>query len=78
MIVDENANTWTVKGLNGKPQVPENVIDTMNSGTTTSFATGICALLTDGYAVITGDEQPSAQWEHTFLMTETGVEVLSE
>ncbi len=57
VIVDENANTWTVKGLNGKPQVPENVIDTMNSGTTTSFATGICALLTDGYAVITGDEQ---------------------
>ena len=21
VIVDENANTWTVKGLNGKPQV---------------------------------------------------------
>ena len=30
-----------------------------------------------GWEVISGDEKPSAQWEHTFLMTETGVEVLS-
>ena len=29
------------------------------------------------YKVITGDEKPSAQWEHTFLMTEHGVEILS-
>ena len=57
VTVDEEANTWTVRGLNGKPKVPENVIDTMNSGTTTSFVTGICTLLTDGAAVITGDEQ---------------------
>lgn len=31
-----------------------------------------------GWEVISADEQPSAQWEHTFLMTETGVEILSE
>lgn len=31
-----------------------------------------------GWEVITGDELPSAQWEHTFLMTEHGVEILSE
>ena len=30
-----------------------------------------------GWEVITGDELPSAQWEHTFLMTEHGVEVLT-
>ena len=30
-----------------------------------------------GWEVISGDELPSAQWEHTFLMTETGVEILS-
>ena len=30
-----------------------------------------------GWEVISGDEQPSAQWEHTFLMTEHGVEILS-
>ena len=31
-----------------------------------------------GWEVISADEQPSAQWEHTFLMTETGVEILAE
>ncbi|MBO6190160.1 MAG: type I methionyl aminopeptidase [Alloprevotella sp.] len=31
----------------------------------------------DGWTVVTDDEQPSAQWEHTFLMTENGVEPLS-
>ncbi len=30
-----------------------------------------------GWEVITEDEQPSAQWEHTLLMTEHGVEILS-
>lgn len=65
VVVDEEANTWTVTGLNGKPRVPENVIDTMNSGTTTSFVTGICTLLTDGYAVVTGDEQIRRRpWRH--------------
>lgn len=62
--VDEEKNTWTVHGLNGKPRVPENVIDTMNSGTTTSFVTGICSLL-NGSAVITGDEQIRRRpWRH--------------
>lgn len=31
----------------------------------------------DGWTVVTEDELPSAQWEHTFLMTETGLEVLT-
>ena len=30
-----------------------------------------------GWEVISGDELPSAQWEHTLLMTEHGVEVLT-
>ena len=30
-----------------------------------------------GWEVITGDELPSAQWEHTFLMTEHGLEILT-
>ena len=30
-----------------------------------------------GWEVISEDEKPSAQWEHTFLMTENGVEVLT-
>ena len=30
-----------------------------------------------GWEVISEDEQPSAQWEHTFVMTENGVEILT-
>ena len=32
----------------------------------------------DGWAVITDDELPSAQWEHTFVMRENGLEILSD
>lgn len=31
----------------------------------------------DGWTVVTEDELPSAQWEHTFLVTEEGLEVLT-
>ena len=31
----------------------------------------------DGWTVVTEDELPSAQWEHTFVMTEIGLEVLT-
>lgn len=31
----------------------------------------------DGWTVVTEDELPSAQWEHTFLMTERGLEILT-
>ena len=31
----------------------------------------------DGWTGVTEDELPSAQWEHTFLMTETGLEILT-
>ncbi|MCI5560399.1 MAG: type I methionyl aminopeptidase [Phocaeicola sp.] len=31
----------------------------------------------DGWTVVTEDELPSAQWEHTFLMTEEGLEILT-
>ena len=31
----------------------------------------------DDWTVVSEDELPSAQWEHTFLMTETGLEVLT-
>ena len=30
-----------------------------------------------GWEVISGDEKLSAQWEHTFVMTEHGVEILT-
>lgn len=31
----------------------------------------------DGWTVVTEDELPSAQWEHTFLMTNEGLEILT-
>lgn len=34
-------------------------------------------LLRDGWTVVTKDRKPSAQWEHTLLVTETGVEILT-
>lgn len=32
----------------------------------------------DGWTVITDDKLPSAQWEHTFVMRENGLEILSD
>ncbi|MDK2778065.1 MAG: type I methionyl aminopeptidase [Pseudomonadota bacterium] len=34
-------------------------------------------LLKDGWTVVTKDRKPSAQWEHTLLVTDSGVEVLT-
>ena len=31
----------------------------------------------DGWTVVTEDELPSAQWEHTYVMTENGLEILT-
>ncbi len=31
----------------------------------------------DGWTVVTEDELPSAQWEHTFVMTDTGLDILT-
>ena len=36
-----------------------------------------CKVLKDEWTVVTKDKKPSAQWEHTLLVTETGVEVLT-
>ena len=34
-------------------------------------------VLRDGWTAVTRDKSLSAQWEHTLLVTETGVEVLT-
>lgn len=36
-----------------------------------------CKQLNDGWTVVTKDHSLTAQWEHTLLVTETGVEVLT-
>ena len=54
--VTEEPGVWIVEGKGKNLHVPENFIDTENSGTTTTFVTGMAALL-DGYTFITGDHQ---------------------
>lgn len=39
---------------------------------------GVCVDAFDGWTVYTKDGKNSAQWEHTFLMTDSGLEILSE
>ena len=48
---------WYVQGTGGKVKVPENVIDVANSGTTLRIGVGSAALLDEGAAQFTGDEQ---------------------
>ncbi len=52
--IEEKDEDLIIQGFNGKPNVPENVIDAANSGTTLRFMTSI-ASLTDGITVLTGD-----------------------
>jgi methionyl aminopeptidase len=35
-------------------------------------------ILSDGYTVVTKDKKPSAHFEHTVLVTETGYEILTK
>lgn len=52
--IEEKGDNLLVRGMNGKPRVPDNVIDAANSGTTLRFMTAIAGL-TDGVTVLTGD-----------------------
>ncbi|WP_136602414.1 3-phosphoshikimate 1-carboxyvinyltransferase [Salinigranum halophilum] len=53
--VDRNGSTVDVEGFDGRPAVPDDVIDCANSGTTMRLVTG-CAALGDGLTVLTGDD----------------------
>jgi 3-phosphoshikimate 1-carboxyvinyltransferase len=48
--------SWTVEGVSGFPQVPENIIDVANSGTTMNLCMGT-ASLAEGTTVLSGDRQ---------------------
>jgi len=49
-------DSWEVEGVDGALQVPVNVVDVKNSGTTMIFFTGTASLV-NGTTVLTGDEQ---------------------
>jgi len=54
--ITEVKDRWFVKGVSGHPQVPQDVLNTGNSGTTLYLALSAAALAS-GYSVFTGDEQ---------------------
>ena len=55
--IECGGDVWRVKGTAGAVGAPDDVIDVGNSGTTLRFALGSAALLGEGAAVFTGDEQ---------------------
>jgi 3-phosphoshikimate 1-carboxyvinyltransferase len=55
--IEVHDGRWAVHGTGGDIRAPENVIDVRNSGVTLRTALGTCALLREGMAVLTGDEQ---------------------
>jgi 3-phosphoshikimate 1-carboxyvinyltransferase len=55
--IELTPQAWRVRGTGGDLRAPEDVIDVGNSGVTLHTAMGACALLRDGAAVLTGDEQ---------------------
>ncbi len=52
--VEREKDKLIIHGVNGKPNIPDDVIDAANSGTTLRFMTAVAAL-TDGITVLTGD-----------------------
>ena len=54
--IEAGEGRFVVKGVSGKPHIPEDVINVGNSGTTLRFA-AMTAGLVDGYSVLTGDYQ---------------------
>lgn len=52
--IERKGENLIIHGFNGKPKIPDDVIDAANSGTTLRLMTAIAAL-TDGITVLTGD-----------------------
>lgn len=56
-IDTSSTERWVVEGFAARPSIPQDVINVGNSGTTLNIAVGTAALLQNGYAIFTGDEQ---------------------
>ncbi|MFN3984191.1 MAG: type I methionyl aminopeptidase [Rhodocyclaceae bacterium] len=63
----------------GKPQTGVTLVPGMTFTIEPMINAGKAAIseLPDGWTIVTKDRSLSAQWEHTVLVTETGVEVLT-
>ncbi len=54
--VIEDENQWRIRGKGGRPDVPADIVDVGNSGTSLYIGLGV-ASLAEGYTVFTGDHQ---------------------
>lgn len=54
--IEIEGSIWRVKGKGGAPDIPADVVDIGNSGTSLYIGMGLAALA-DGYTVFTGDKQ---------------------
>ncbi|ADB60317.1 3-phosphoshikimate 1-carboxyvinyltransferase [Haloterrigena turkmenica DSM 5511] len=70
--------TLEIDGFDGRPEVPADVIDCANSGTTTRLVTAAAALA-DGTTVLTGDESLRSRPQGPLLeaLTDLGAEAYS-
>jgi len=55
--ITEEPDLWRVQGTGPNPKLPDDIIDTGNSGTTMNIALGTATLVRGGLVVLTGDEQ---------------------
>ncbi len=53
-VVETKKDSLIIKGFDGKPAIPDNVIDVANSGTTLRIMTAVASLV-NGATVLTGD-----------------------
>ncbi len=53
-VVEPKKDSLLIKGFDGKPKIPDNVIDVANSGTTLRIMTAVASLV-NGATVLTGD-----------------------
>jgi methionyl aminopeptidase len=88
-VVREYCGHGIGRGFHEEPQVlhygtPKTPTITLEPGMTFTIEPMINAgkrqvkLLPDGWTVVTKDHSPSAQWEHTILVTDDGFEVLTK
>lgn len=76
--IERKDDRLIIQGINGKPNVPDNIIDVANSGTTLRFMTAIAAL-TKGVTVLTGDSSIRSRPNQPLLdvLNRLGVEAYS-
>ncbi len=75
---EDKGNYWQIEGVSGQPQLPKDIIDVGNSGTSLNLLTGLAALV-DGYTILTGDYQIRRRSSQPLLnaLTMLGVEAHS-